>query len=463
MSVGAVKINQVFQKALNAQKGAEAADGAEALPQGLQELLFGNMHAVEGIPLEENGEGNSEGAQGQNPKMDFAQLLQGMQNEKGEATETKKGFFPNAKAANVFQGKAIDAQYINGEETSSELQNNIGDRKSFFTASSVALPKEEMIADGAEGSSKINIDQLLQKNDAPKVFEGHKGNFVGINQKKNGGNLYLKSADDIIENKLNAESTTEANSEVVMRPERRAIPGAYKSEAPFIQMKKGNANAFQNGEMKSGNFNSATSNLEANAISSSQLQNFKLGEMNAPLHKSGNESKVLDLSSIAKGDVNQIINRIASYIESNKLEAKGGIDLTVKHQDIGEFKIHAQRSGKLGAVDLEIVGKSDEAQRFFNQHEDKLVQALDSAGVKVGEFKLGGPGQIGSLLSSNSTTMSSTSNSSSSSFGQGNEGRSNNGQQMNNGAFNSQNGGERRRDLWKQAEDQYREFKNKAA
>lgn len=528
MSVGALKTNPAFLKMLQAK-----GDG-ESIPEGLQDLLFGNpqTEGIEGIATDEYS--NLDILEKKNKGMDFAQLLSGMKKEEGaegvppnkkdliqnknvksgnfltEKDISNKGVddksliennvdgkksiekFPDNKMffgqtiddKNIF-GKMIDVkdfsenpirqQNININSSNEKILDlkdvqvplkNPGqklesaDQRPSFTPSSLneIFVNDEQITNNQENLQKVSPEQF----NIPKNFEGYNKNFIAINKKENAPEIFLKKADEIVAENLNSSGVSEISNTVEVKPGRRLIPNAYKSEAPFIQMKKNSATSNQNGELKTENTFVGQNNLESSTLSANQSQHLKLDQFRAPVtQKSENEGKVLDLSNIGKGNVNQIINRIASYIEGNKMEAKNGIDLTVRHQDIGEFKIHAERSNKMGHVDLEIIGKNQEAHRFFSQHEDKLVAALDTAGVKIGEFKLTAPNQIGRLLNENSL-IGQNSNSSSSSFGR-DEGRSSNTQANGREFFSSQNGGDKRRDLWKQAEDQYRDFKNKAA
>lgn len=471
MSVGAIQTNPHFLKVLNAQNAAQGeVAGAESLQIGEQGEQFIEGAEIDGkmaFELQNMPSQNIALDPENNNQLDFAKLLEGMNREENseeilqpnaeKSVMPKSGFFVHAKKIEADNSSSLPK---NDLDQKLNIDEKVIERRPFFAASKVNLPVKDMSLENLEIFEAKNIDG----SEAPKIFEGHKGNFVGVNQKKIGANIYLKNAEDINNIASVNDNSAELTGDTIQLPQRRSIPGAYKTETPFIQMKKDNLFEKSNGESRVDNNLFVSKNLDTNAIPNGQMQNYKLDQMNAPLlRKSDNAEKVLDLSNIAKGDVNQIINRIASYIESNKIEAKNGIDLTVKHQDIGEFKIHAQRSGDRGIVDLEITGKGIEAHRFFSQHEDKLVSALDLAGVKIGEFKLTGPSQIGSSLNDNFLMGSSTnSNSNSHSFTQNDE-RSNNGQLMNRNSFSSQNGGEKRRDLWKQAEDQYREFRNKAA
>lgn len=290
-----------------------------------------------------------------------------------------------------------------------------------------------------------------------------------VHHKKNISNIYLKNSDNIPSLDLSGpklEDLKEGENEVKLdsslppqlaKARGRGIPASYKTESPFIQMKRNDKNIIGESNIPS-NGDSLPVIDSSTSINSLKTNNFN----SLALNKSNSNVKTLDLSSVDKSDVPQIINRIANFVESNKISGKNGLDLVVRHEEIGEFKIHTQQSERPGVVDLEIVGQSTKAHQFFSENENKLLQSLDAAGVKLGEFKISGPGhtfQLNSESILSNTNNSSFGNSDNSSF-QGQPSRFSD-------TMQGQQGGERRRELWKQAQeqynDQYKSFQRKAA
>jgi len=158
----------------------------------------------------------------------------------------------------------------------------------------------------------------------------------------------------------------------------------------------------------------------------------------ATVTTAGSDVKVLDLSSVKNPE--QLLNEISNYIESSRIQSGKELEVVVKHNDLGQFKINAQK-GQGDMIDLKIIANSDEAHNFFNKNEVSLLKTLSTQGVKVAEFKL--------TAGESSSTSSNNNNSSDSQSSESNQGfaRDNNGDDM------SRNGKQRRQQMW----DQYRE------
>lgn len=153
----------------------------------------------------------------------------------------------------------------------------------------------------------------------------------------------------------------------------------------------------------------------------------------------GSDVKVLDLSSVKNPE--QLLSEISNYIENSRIQHGKEIEVIVKHNDLGQFKINAQK-GKGDLIDLKIIANSDEAHNFFNKNEVSLLKTLSTQGVKVADFKLSmGESSSTSSNGNNSSDQNSTGN------GQGFARNYNSGDDM------SRDGRQRRQQLW----DQYRE------
>jgi flagellar hook-length control protein FliK len=176
------------------------------------------------------------------------------------------------------------------------------------------------------------------------------------------------------------------------------------------------------------------------------LESVSPKEMNFEVNSKSQSVKVLDLSNISSPE--KIIQEVTNYIEANKINSQTELEVVVNHKDLGQFKVHAQKSGG-DMVDLKIMTASAEGQKFFEAQEVNLLKSLNNNGVKVSDFKL-------------SMNSSSVSNSSNSGSGQDNFSGSNNSgaegqnsrQYSGNSSF-SGNGRERREELWSQYREKF--------
>lgn len=156
--------------------------------------------------------------------------------------------------------------------------------------------------------------------------------------------------------------------------------------------------------------------------------------------------QVLNLSngnSTAKPS--EVINRIVNYLDQQQLTSKGELDVLVKHDELGYFRVNVARNAEAGAVDLRITS-GQEGHRFFAENEVELIRTLNQKGVKLNDVKLVQADFVADV------GASSKSNSNSSGFEQ-NDQRGQFAQQSGQRHQHSQDGSERRRQLW----EEYRE------
>jgi hypothetical protein len=157
----------------------------------------------------------------------------------------------------------------------------------------------------------------------------------------------------------------------------------------------------------------------------------------ASVTATGADVKVLDMSQVKNPE--QLLSEISNYIETSRIQSGKELEVIVKHNDLGQFKINAQK-GQGDMIDLQIIANSEEAQSFFTKNEANLLKTLTSQGVKVADFKLTA-GESSSTSSNGNNSSDSQSSGSNQNFG-----RSNNGDMSNDGR-------QRRQQLW----DQYRD------
>lgn len=99
--------------------------------------------------------------------------------------------------------------------------------------------------------------------------------------------------------------------------------------------------------------------------------------------------KVLDLSKIDITKTNELISKISDYIEQAQFEKTQKLDLVVKHDQLGQFKIQVNRTaGGNDLIDIKIQSSNAEAHKFFVDNEVDLLQSLSKSGIKVADLKI---------------------------------------------------------------------------
>lgn len=102
----------------------------------------------------------------------------------------------------------------------------------------------------------------------------------------------------------------------------------------------------------------------------------------------GNGAKVFDLGALNKtNNLDSVISQIQDYVMQAKAAKEPSAQMTFNHPELGDVDILV-RKGAGDQVHIAIAHNSQEAAKFFKQHQGELLQSLQQSGVQVGEFKL---------------------------------------------------------------------------
>ena len=192
-----------------------------------------------------------------------------------------------------------------------------------------------------------------------------------------------------------------------------------------------------------------TSEFKVNNELQSMKNDLLLG--GAPLAigaKELNEAQVktaptFDMVNIKSNNADEIIKQVSDYIQQSQLAGKDQIDLTVKHQELGQFKINVTKFQGQNSIDMQITAQSKEAHQFFVRHESELVRSLTQSGIQLADLK----------VVASQSDIGASSQSQSKQFYQGSQDQNSSSKQW--ASFESQqfgDGRERRKELW----DEYR-------
>jgi len=159
--------------------------------------------------------------------------------------------------------------------------------------------------------------------------------------------------------------------------------------------------------------------------------------------------KVLDLSNINTSNTNEIIKRISDYVEQNQVANKSSLDLNVRHDSLGEFKIQVSKmpdsmNRGLNQIDMQITTSSKDGHDFFVKNEVSLMRNLNQAGINLSDLRI-----VSSM--SESTAFGQSDSRQSSSFQQNPDGSSRSmTSESSSFAGNFSEGAERRKELWEE-------------
>ncbi len=161
--------------------------------------------------------------------------------------------------------------------------------------------------------------------------------------------------------------------------------------------------------------------------------------------KGSTVTKVIDLSNISAGNRAELMTKISNYIEHNNIANGDSLEVLVKHDKIGDFKIQATKAEVGNAIELEIMTGTKTGQKFFMNHEVELVKALNNSGIKLSGVKV--------VASTELSASNADKNSSSDSFGSQKGSEQGFGQKGGH-ARQEDADSQRRRELWENYRDQ---------
>ena len=159
--------------------------------------------------------------------------------------------------------------------------------------------------------------------------------------------------------------------------------------------------------------------------------------------------KVLDLSKINTSNTTEIIKKISDYIEQSQVANKDSMDLTVKHESLGQFKIQVNKPiGPGQQMDMQITTSTAEGHDFFMKNEISLMKNLSQAGIQLSDLRIVSGGENASFAGTDSRQNNNSQNNSAA----GREFMSFD------SAGDSSHGADRRKELWQEARNNQQRY-----
>ena len=155
------------------------------------------------------------------------------------------------------------------------------------------------------------------------------------------------------------------------------------------------------------------------------------------------ETKVLDLSKMSPSNTDALIKKISDYIEQSQVGNKDSIDLTVRHDSLGQFKIQVNKpmGSQSLPMDMQITTTTAEGHEFFMKNEVSLMKNLSQAGIQLSDLRIVSGADSSSFAQNDSRQQSNQSQ-----YGQAGQKEN-----MNFDSGNFSEGSQRRRELWQEA------------
>ncbi len=323
--------------------------------------------------------------------------------------------------------------------------------------------KSELVT---EGSGKKDVNSLLMKNaKAEKSFFVKHDNLDenGLIAKEN-KNPFVSSQDFVELNqakntkKVNIDlpNKENINVEAQMKNAQTKVQGYQKDHSVLNNtlIKNTNDLAFKNKtktkldaieELKTPELSKAN---ELSLIKSSPfvVQEVTKDNQDSQNLKLNNQAAVLDLNKLNTTNSHEIIKKISDYVEQSQLAGRDHLDLTVKHDSLGQFQIQVNKVPNQNQVDMQIVTSSKEGHQFFLQNETALAKNLQQSGIQLSDLR----------IVSSMSEITPFAQSESKQFSSFNHQQNQNGQSHSFSSFESSDfrgGSERRKELW----NEYRE------
>ena len=102
----------------------------------------------------------------------------------------------------------------------------------------------------------------------------------------------------------------------------------------------------------------------------------------------GHNLDILKLGDTKNVDTVGLVNKITDYLIQNGIKNLDFLEVIVDHEDLGKFKIDAQKIDTRGLIDMKVEVTSFEGREFFQENEALLLKDLARAGVNIQDFEI---------------------------------------------------------------------------
>lgn len=308
----------------------------------------------------------------------------------------KKGFFPNTKTESEnpleFLVKNSKDKNLSSVEAPVEIDGETSDLKMLMEKidnAKIAMPKNNFFP--SKIVNQVAAEKTQNQEQAVKVLSGE--DFV---KNLNAANPQAKEMQEVVLGKLDKQEKLDKKQLGMFATNIPQIKNYEKGQNILNDSMIRNTNdlAFKDTKkLKSAGVDELRSPemkvaADLAMIKESPIAALQLKDGPVQENKVQVETKVLNLSNIDAKNTNEIIKAISDYVEQNQVANKNSLDLTVKHDSLGQFKIQVNKSSNQNQIDMQITTSSSEGHKFFVAHEADLMKNLQQSGVNLSDLRI---------------------------------------------------------------------------
>lgn len=276
--------------------------------------------------------------------------------------ESKQGIEPDAKAVEEFAGRRnADAESLmkglqnSGKQTSTQekIDPSLKETKVIEENPRIPLDLQKSLQAANSKSGKIQNSQmkgLMNSGSSPIQTGTDFVSQLNASQTKQADILPFETRAENANGFLNKVKGYGKNQQTISRSMFDINPSTFNAGIKETD-DLGNSIEVKAASGSSGDssFDYLSSNIKRNAVESMDVI--------------GPNTKVVDLLNIPASNKSELIQKITNYIEMNKFESSGSLDVLVKHDELGHFRVNASRAGVGNQVDLQITAASKEGHQ----------------------------------------------------------------------------------------------------
>lgn len=478
-AVAAGKVESNSTVDVNGKVGTIAGKESKESKSGFAEIFSGLLGNAE-TKVEGKTEGKAEGEEGKTPanaaEVKLDALLKTKEQEKNQKTEVTALSTDKALSPEVL--KNINNLINRAPHDDTKVEGQIGE-KIAATSSNLDQLLKTLKGDNAEVQIEGEVSpESLKENQKAKagspldfLLKESKASDVGALDSKESKLLQTNpemvsklglSSEDFLSQKAESKDAKLATSEKAANLEGEFDLKAFGQKQMNQSMKAYGQKqnllndgvirntkdlAFGEKKVKAGDSELTTPDMKIGAELSHMKDQFiplvQKQEMAAQAATTQGSEKVLDLSKINTSNTTEIIKKISDYIEQSQVANSNTMDLTVKHEALGQFKIQVNRPiGPGNQMDMQITTTTAEGHDFFMKNEIGLMKNLSQAGIQLSDLRIVSGGENASFAGNDSRQQNNNSQSNSQA---GREFMSFD------SAGDSSHGADRRKELWQEA------------
>ena len=290
--------------------------------------------AEDSIPVDSQNPSNIEGIQEEGSPLEF--IMKGSKEKRAEIPHDLK-----ATKTIPQQHLALNSKQMGDSKTAATLLGS---------SEFLSLKDEAKKSTGKVENAELKLQNLLSENQAQVKGQAH-AKMYGKEQNLLAQNIISKPSDLLIKDEVNKSS-------------------ALKDELKVSEFKTNN-------ELQAIRQEAILASSPEAVLSKDNVQNNQV-----------KTNTTFDMTQIKSSEPSEIMKQVSDYIQQSQLAGKDQLDLTVKHHELGQFKINVSKLQGQQHIDLQITTQSKEAHQFFVRHENDLMRNLIQSGIQLSDLRV---------------------------------------------------------------------------